>query len=165
MPARAKPNPHYEIVPFETRYAPVFDRLNRAWIEEYFWVEPLDNEVLTKPHIHILGKGGEVWFAVRNGLAIATYALIKHTDAMYEFTKLGVDACARGEGIARALLRHAASRAKAKGADTLRIFTATKLIPACTLYRSEGFQEVAMSEHERARYQRADIMFDLPLVN
>jgi GNAT superfamily N-acetyltransferase len=163
MTALAKPKPNYDIVPFEPRYAPVFDRLNRAWIEEYFWVEPLDNEVLTKPEIHIIGKDGEVWFAVRDGVAIATYALIKHTDSMYEFTKLGVDPSARGEGIARALLYHATARAKAKGAEVLRIFTATKLIPACTLYRSEGFQEVAMSAEERTRYQRADIMFDLPL--
>ncbi len=153
----------FKIVPFSKKHAPTFDRLNRAWIEEFFFIEPLDEQVLTQPKKMILDTGGEVWFAERDGKAIGTYALFTLREGMYEFTKLGVDESARGMGVARALLRHGAARAKARGAHTLRIFTSTRLVPACTLYRAEGFKEVKMTAAERKRYKRADIMFDLPL--
>jgi GNAT superfamily N-acetyltransferase len=152
-----------EILSFDENYAPVFDRLNRAWIEEYFHVEPFDNEVLTKPKQMIIDRGGEVWFAVHEGKAVGTCALIPLEPGLFEFTKLGVDESARGLGVARALVRHGAARARVHGHKKLRIFTSTRLIPACTLYRAEGFKEVAMTPEERARYQRADIMFDLLL--
>lgn len=151
------------IIPFAAEHAPLFDRLNRAWIELYFSIEPLDEQVLTKPEEMIIATGGEIWFAALNGSLIGTCALLPHAEGMFEFTKLGVSEEARGHGVAKALLRHCAERSRALGAHTLRIFTSTKLLPACTLYRAEGFQEVAMSPEERARYKRGDIMFDLPL--
>ena len=151
------------IIPFDAKHASVFDRLNRAWIEEYFCIEPLDEQVLTKPEEMIIATGGEIWFAALDGHVVGTCALLPHAPGMFEFTKLGVSEEARGHGVAKALLRHCANRARALDAHTLRIFTSTKLLPACTLYRAEGFQEVAMSQEERARYKRGDIMFDLPL--
>jgi N-acetylglutamate synthase-like GNAT family acetyltransferase len=102
-----------EIHSYKPEYAPAFDRLNRAWIEQYFWVEPFDNEVLTKPDQYILNQGGELWFAVENGEAMGACALIKLRDDLFEFTKLGVDEKARGKGVARALLRHCIARARA----------------------------------------------------
>ena len=152
-----------EILPYSAEHAPVFDRLNRAWIEEYFSVEPFDELVLTQPETYILANGGEIWFAAIDGKVIGTYALLALASGLYEFTKLGVDPSAHGKGVARTMLRHAAVRAKELGAHTLKIFTSTKLVPACTLYRSEGFVEVAMSDEQKARYKRGDIMFDLPL--
>ena len=152
-----------EIIPFAVEHAPVFDRLNRAWIEEYFTVEPFDDLVLTQPQTYIIDKGGEVWFAALDGEVIGTYALLALEPGLFEFTKLGVDKKAHGKGIARALLRHAAARAKELGAHTLKIFTSTRLVPACTLYRSEGFIEMPMSDAQKQRYARGDIMFDLPL--
>jgi ribosomal protein S18 acetylase RimI-like enzyme len=152
-----------KIVPFEARYAPLFDQLNRAWIEEYFSVEPFDDAVLTQPEKMILATGGEIWFAQLGADVVGACALLPLTEGMLEFTKLGVSPEARGAGVARSLLRHCALRAREKGAHTLRIFTSMRLVPACTLYRAEGFTEVAMSASERQRYARADIMFDLPL--
>lgn len=153
-----------EIHAYKPEYAPTFDRLNRAWIEQYFWVEPFDNEVLTKPDQYILNNGGELWFAVENGEAIGACALIKLRDELFEFTKLGVDEKARGKGVARSLLRHCIQRARAAGHPSLRIYTSTKLIPANALYRAEGFIEQEMSDADRARYKRADIMYELPLL-
>jgi GNAT superfamily N-acetyltransferase len=151
------------ILPYRPEFAEAFDRLNRAWIEQYFAIEPFDNEVLRNPETYILKDGGELWFAVDGNTVLGCCALLKLADGMFEFTKLGVDEKARGLGIARALLRHCAERAKELGAHTLRIYTSTKLIPANTLYKSEGFLELAMSEQDRARYKRGDIMYDLPL--
>ena len=152
------------IASYRPEYAPAFDRLNRAWIEQYFWIEPFDNEVLTKPDEYILKPGGELWFAVENGEVLGACALCKLRDDLFEFTKLGVDEKARGKGVARALLRHCIERARAAGHPSLRIYTSTKLIPANTLYRAEGFIEQEMSETDKTRYKRADIMYELSLI-
>lgn len=152
-----------EIVPYTDVFTTEFDRLNRSWIEEFFCVEPFDHAVLTKPKEMIIDRGGEVWFAAQGGRAIGTYALIPLEPGLFEFTKMGVDVSARGLGVARALVRHGAARARAHGHSKLRIFTSTRLVPACTLYRSEGYTEVAMTPEQRTRYARADIMFDLML--
>ena len=151
------------IVPYSDARAPYFDRFNRAWIEQYFSVEPFDDRVLTNPKKMIIDTGGEVWFAEHDGNIVGAAALMVLEPGLFEFTKLGLDPAARGKGIARALLRHCIARARDHGHPTLRIFTSTKLTPANTLYRSEGFIEVAMSEEQKKRYRRADIMYDLPL--
>ncbi len=153
-----------QILPYKPEYTPAFDRLNRAWIEQYFWVEPFDNEVLTKPEKYILNEGGELWFAVENGQVLGACALLKLREDLFEFTKLGVDENARGKGVARALLRHCVERARAVGHPVLRIYTSRKLIPANTLYRAEGFIEQEMSAQDKTRYKRADIMYELPLL-
>lgn len=151
------------ILPYASEYAPVFDRLNRAWIEEFFVVEPFDDAVLSNPQKMIIEPGGELWFASLDGEVIGACALIPFGAGVYEFTKLGVDEKARGRGAARALLRHCRDRARAKGAHTLKIFTNLSLGAANALYRSEGFVEVPMSAEQKTRYRRADIMYDLAL--
>lgn len=151
------------ILPYAPEHAPVFDRLNRAWISELFTIEPFDDYVLKNPEQSIIAPGGEVWFAAWNDAVIGAAALLVFGPGIVEFTKLGVDESARGKGVARALLAHCEARAKARGAHTLKIFTSTKLVPACTLYRREHFIETPMSAEERTRYQRADIMFEKAL--
>ncbi len=151
------------IVPYSKKRSPLFDRLNRAWIHEYFTVEPFDDQVLTNPKKMIIDNGGEVWFAALDGEVVGTCALIMLKNDMFEFSKLGVDETARGKGVARALLRHCIARAQQHGHKKLRIFTSTKLAPANALYRSEGFVEVEMSAAEKSRYCRCDIMYDLKL--
>lgn len=151
------------ILPYSDDLAPLFDRLNRAWIEHYFTIEPFDEEVLTQPQKMIIEPGGELWFASLDGTPVGACALIPFGLGVFEFTKLGVDEIARGKGAARALLNHCIKRAREKGAHTLKIFTSTRLGPANALYRSEGFIEIEMSAEQRQRYKRADIMYDLPL--
>ena len=152
-----------QILPYQPAFAPAFAALNRAWIEQYFTMEPFDHEVLAHPERHILEPGGKLWFAVENGAVLGCCALMKIGENRYEFTKLGVDPSARGKGVARALLRHAALRARALGTPALRIYTSRSLIPANTLYQSEGFLELPMSDEDRARYKRGDIMYELEL--
>ena len=38
-----------EIVAYQPEHQPWFEQLNRHWIEKYFWMEPIDNEVLQHP--------------------------------------------------------------------------------------------------------------------
>jgi len=151
------------ILPYANEYAPLFDRFNREWIEEHFTIEPFDDLVLTQPQKMILDTGGEIWFAALDGKVIGACALLTFAPGVFEFTKLGVDEVARGKGAARALLRHCIARARDKGAHTLKIFTSSKLAPANALYRSEKFVEIPMSDAQKKRYKRADIMYDLAL--
>ena len=151
------------ILPYADEYAPIFDRLNRAWIEELFTIEPLDEAMLTNPQKLIIEPGGELWFAALNGEVVGACALINYAPGVYEFSKLGVDKKARGAGVARALLRFCRDRAREKGAHTLKIVTNSGLVPANTLYQSEGFKLVEMTPEQRARYKRADTMYDLVL--
>ncbi|GAA3396395.1 GNAT family N-acetyltransferase [Streptomyces roseoviridis] len=53
---------------------------------------------------------------------------------------LAVDAAARGRGVARALLRAAADRARADGATRLTLRVLGHNAPARSLYESEGFR-------------------------
>lgn len=151
------------ILPFAPEHAPIFDRLNRAWIEELFSVEAGDEKVLRNPQANIIDAGGEIWFAAWEGDIVATYALMPESEGVYEFAKLGVDKRALGRGLARALLQHSKVRARSKEAHTLRILTNSKLVAANTLYRSEGFVEVPLTAEQRARYARVDILYDFAL--
>ena len=152
------------ILPYSREHTPIFDRLNRAWIEEHFTIEPFDDLVLTQPEKMILADGGEIWFAALDGQVIGACALLTFAPGIFEFTKLGVDEKARGRGVARKLLTHCRDRAKEKGAHTLKIFTSSKLLPANALYRSEGFVEVEMTPEQKQRYIRGNVMYDLALV-
>ena len=151
------------ILPFTPDLAPDFDRLNRTWIEHYFTVEPFDDLVLTQPEKMIIEPGGEIWFGALDGDIVGVCALLNYAPGIFEFTKLGVDEKARGHGVVRALLRFCRDRAAEKGADILKIFTNTSLKPANALYVSEGFVEIPLTEAERSRYKRCDIIYDLPL--
>jgi ribosomal protein S18 acetylase RimI-like enzyme len=152
------------ILPFSTERAPLFDTLNRTWIEELFTLEQKDIDVLTQPQRTIIDKGGEIWFGAIGGQIVGACALIMESDGIMEFSKLGVDTSARGKGVARALLQHCKTRATERGAHTLRIYTNTKLAPANALYVSEGFEVAEMTPAQRQYYQRVDIMYDLPLM-
>lgn len=151
------------ILPFTPKRAPLFDSLNRRWIEELFTLEQKDIDVLTQPQRYIIDKGGEIWFGAIDDQIVGACALISESEGIMEFSKLGVDPSARGKGVARALLQHCKARATVRGAHILRIYTNTKLAAANALYVSEGFEVAEMTADQRRYYQRVDIMYDLPL--
>jgi ribosomal protein S18 acetylase RimI-like enzyme len=151
------------ILPFTPDRAADFDQLNRSWIAQYFTVEPFDDLVLRQPQKMIIEPGGEIWFGGLDGEIVGACALLNFAPGIFEFTKLGVDEKARGKGVARALLRFCRDRAREKGAHTLKIFTSSSLAPANALYVSEGFISIPFTEEQRARYQRCDVIYDLPL--
>jgi hypothetical protein len=45
-----------KIVPFNKDYKPAFEFLNRAWIEEYFFMEEEDLKTLQNPESYILER-------------------------------------------------------------------------------------------------------------
>ena len=53
-----------QIVDYEPKYQPYFERFNRQWIEELFVMEPVDEFVVTNPGIAILEGGGAILMGI-----------------------------------------------------------------------------------------------------
>lgn len=154
------PGSRIKILPYKAEHAFHFARLNKAWIEKYFFLEDLDKWVLENPHEAILAKGGAIFMATYDGVVAGTVALIKIADGEYEFAKMAVDEAFRRKGIAEALSHAAFARAAALGAKKVSLYSQTSLAPAIRLYRKLGFVEVPMDHH---LYKRADIKMEILL--
>lgn len=138
-----------------------FERLNKAWLEEYFSVEPLDRWVLEHPDEAILSNGGNIFFAESEGKVIGTVALRWLENGVLELTKMAVDKNFRGRGAGKALCLHAIQEARAMNASRLILFSQTTLETALHIYRQCGFQEIPI---EKGVYSRADVKMEYPLV-
>src|ERR1700730_16470204 len=91
------------ILEYQPEHQPFFEQLNRNWIERYFWLEPIDEFVLTQPAKAILETGGMILMISCNDNIAGTAALKKINDATYEFTKMAVAEEFRGRGLGRTL--------------------------------------------------------------
>ena len=150
------------IVDYKPEHQPYFEKLNRDWIERYFWLEELDRYVLTQPEEAILSKGGVIIMALYNNEIAGTAALKKVSDEVFEFTKMAVDEAFRRKGIAEALSYAAFDKAKELRAKKVILYSHTSLQPAITLYRKLGFNEVPLEE---GVYKRSDIKMEIDLTN
>jgi N-acetylglutamate synthase-like GNAT family acetyltransferase len=134
-----------------------FESLNRAWIEEYFEMEPVDKLVLQNPQEYILDKGGKILMAEIDDEVAGTVALKFVSDGVYEFTKMAVAEKFRGRKIGHALAEAALLEAKQLGAGKVILYSNTRLRPAISLYRKIGFREVPVD----AVYKRSDIKMEI----
>lgn len=149
------------IIPFEPSLAPHFSRLNKAWIQKYFVLEPQDEPVLADPQINIIDKGGLVLFAQYDNAIAGTVALQYLDDTTFELSKMAVDEAYQGLKIGQMLLQAAITQAKGLGAQKLVLYSNTALLPAIHLYRKKGFVEVPM---EHSEYKRSDIKMEKSLL-
>jgi len=148
-----------KILDYAPTHQPAFEKLNRDWIEKYFWMEPIDFEVLQHPDKHIITTGGSILLASYNNEIVGVVALKFVTTGVYEFTKMAVDEKFQGKKIGMALAEAAIDKAKAVGAEKIILYSNTKLAPAIALYRKLGFKEVPLD----GPYKRSDIKMELPL--
>lgn len=148
-----------EIVSYRPEYQPWFEKFNRDWIEEHFWMEPIDYDVLQKPENHILQEGGMIFMALYQKEVAGTVALKKKESGVYEFTKMAVDKKFRGKKIGEALSNVAIVSAREKGAEKIILYSNTKLNAAISLYRKLGFVEVPVD----GPYKRSNIKMELTL--
>lgn len=148
----------FTIEPYNVNYATAFKDLNVRWLEAYFEVEPVDVTALTDPNGYILNAGGEIWFAVKGGVAVGCYGL-KHTQpGEFEFTKFAVDPSMQGTGVGRALMEHAIERFKARGGHRLFLDTNTRLKAAAALYEKTGW--VKIERDGDSPYARCDATWE-----
>ena len=148
-----------EIVEFEPVHAEAFRTLNEAWISKYFVIEPKDAEVLGDPQGKIIAKGGRVFMALKDGVAVGCVALLKMDDGGYEVAKMTVSEDLRGSGLGRLLMQRCIDAGAELGATRLYLETNSSLGPALGLYRAMGFRDLAPTD---TPYVRADVFMERP---
>ena len=142
------------IVDYKPEHQPYFEKFNRAWIEELFFMEPLDIAVLQNPEEYILKDGGAILMALYNGEVAGTVALRKLGEATFEFTKMAVDPDFRRKGIAERLCYASFDKARELGANNVILYSNTLQAAAIKLYEKLGFQHLPV---ENNVYKRANV--------
>ena len=150
-----------EIISFESKFRNEFKELNLEWLEYFFWVEPHDEEVLGNPEKYIITPGGTIFLVLENGNAIATVALMKIEDGIFELTKMAVSPDHRGKNIGQKLMQHSLNFARNQGWQQLIIYSNRKLENAIHIYKKFGFREIPIEENNP--YARGDIKLKLDL--
>lgn len=149
------------IIEFEPKYAEPFRQLNIEWLEKYFYVEKIDDEVLSTPEAYIIGRGGFIFFAKYGDEIVGTCALIKHAEG-FELSKMAVTHKYQGLQIGKKLAQFAIARTRQLGEKSLFLETNSKLLPAVNLYKKLGF-ESRPHPGGRSHYQRSDVYMVLDL--
>jgi len=146
------------ILDYQDRWADDFKRLNIEWLEKYFHVESVDQQVLSDPRRFILQPGGEIFFARVNDCMVGTVALIPGPAGSIELSKMAVTPGFQGLKIGRQLLERAITAFEKRPEELLFLESNHTLKPALTLYRSCGF--VRTPKPEASHYQRADVYME-----
>ena len=150
-----------QIVTFRDEYAAEFGRLNREWLEGFGLLEPADVPYLEDPRQHIIAKGGEVFFAVRDGTVLGTCAVVPSAAGVVELAKLAVAPVARGQGLGRRLVLAVLELARERGARRVVLSSSTKLGAAVRLYEALGFKHIPRGAG--VDYATADVFMALDL--
>ncbi|SDR67274.1 Ribosomal protein S18 acetylase RimI [Christiangramia echinicola] len=150
-----------QIVDWKPEYSEEFKNMNIHWLEEFFWVEPHDEEVLGDPKKHIIDPGGMIFFVKEIDEIIGCVALMKIENNIFELTKMAVKPKHRGKKIGQQLMQHTLDFARNEGWDRLIIYSNRKLENAIHLYRKYGFIEIPIEKNNP--YSRGDIKMVLNL--
>lgn len=149
-----------KIVAYEPQYKEAFKALNEEWIKTYFVMEAGDYKLLDNPEEHILHKGGHIVFALLDGEAVGTCALVKTEDSplTFELSKMAVSPKAQGKKLGYLLGNTLVEKAKELKAEKVFLVTNSILVPAIKLYEKLGFIHIPVSN---AEYDRADVQMEL----
>ena len=147
------------IVGFNKKYSEQFFMLNKAWIEESWYLEDSDKKDLLNPD-KIVYNGGQIFFALENQKAIGTVAMIKSSDDRFELAKMTVKDDFRGKGIANMLMDKCLKFAKENKAKEIFLISNDSLRIARNLYDKYGFKEVDL---DSKKYDRGNVKMRLTL--
>ena len=150
------------ILDYKPEHQPYFEKFNRAWIEEMFEMEPLDEWVVTHPDEAIIEPGGAILMAEYDGVVAGTVALRKLDEKTFEFTKMAVDNNFRRRGIAEELSYASFEKAKDLGATRVILYSNRKNAGAVRLYEKIGFKHLPV---ENDVYKRANVKMEYSLTN
>jgi len=138
-----------------------FAELNRAWLTEYGLLEAPDERQLVNPVQEIIGPGGQIFLARRNGEVVGTCAVLPHEADVLELVKLAVAPGAQGLGLGRRLVEACLAFARDRGARRVVLLSNSRLGAALRLYESLGFQRLPLPPD--AAYLTADVYMELDL--
>jgi len=146
---------------FKDEYKSDFETLNLQWITKYFKIEEEDSRILKNPKSYVIDGGGQIFFAVRDGKAIGTAAMVLTKERIFELSKMAVDSSYQGLGIGRMLINECIDFAKRKKAGEIFLITNDILLPALELYNSSGFE--LDEDYDDNRYERGNTKMKLLL--
>jgi len=149
-----------EIIDFAPQHAADFHRLNIEWLERFFYVEELDNAVLSDPQTHILAGGGAIFLARLHGEIVGACALIEAGAGRVELSKMAVTPRCQGLGVGRRLIERAIAAFQAGAGTLLYLESNSKLEPAVRLYERSGFVHTPKPATAEAHYQRANVYME-----
>lgn len=147
-----------KIIPFESSFSHVFRDLNIEWLEEFFYVEPHDRELLEKCEQVIINKGGHIFFYKENESILGTFALIKISEDTYELGKMAVKQSERGKGIGQKMLQYCLNFSQNQGWTKLILYSNTSLDNSIHIYKKFGFKEVPLDS--KNPYDRGNIKME-----
>jgi ribosomal protein S18 acetylase RimI-like enzyme len=146
---------------FHERYAAEFGRLNYEWIAKSYGIEAHDHEVLDHPLESVIEPGGEIFFALENGVAVGTVAMIPLDNGSLELAKMAVDPAVRVRGIGDLLMDACIMFAQSSKAKSIILESNTKQEAAINLYRKFGFVEIPLDPN--SHFVRANIRMKLAI--
>jgi ribosomal protein S18 acetylase RimI-like enzyme len=149
-----------KIIGYNPQYKNDFIKLNKAWLEEYFYVEPHDLETFNNIEKDIIEKDGEIFFCQVDDEIAGTVAMIKINETTYELAKMAVDKKFQGMKLSSLLMEACIEFAKNKKAEKIFLVSNTKLSPAINLYKKFNFIETQLAPTD---YDRANIQMELTL--
>ena len=150
-----------KIIPYRPGLAKYFRDLNLSWLENYFYIEPKDAELLENCESSIIDKGGYIFFAEMTSEIVGCFSLIKLNEQTFELGKMAVDPGYQGLKIGQELMEYAIHFAKRNKWRTLLLYSNTKLEAAIYIYRKYGFQVIALEKN--TPYKRSNIKMQLIL--
>ncbi|RIA09874.1 acetyltransferase (GNAT) family protein [Flavobacteriaceae bacterium MAR_2010_72] len=150
------------IISFDQNYASNFYDLNIEWLKTFFYVEPFDEEVLSKPQDYIINKGGHIFFAQLNNEIVGTVALMPTNKLkVFELTKMAVSPNHRGYKIGQLLMQHCIDFSKESEIEALMLYSNRILENAIYIYKKFGFVEIPIEKN--SPYKRSNIKMILSL--
>ena len=153
-----------DVVEYRPEYKDDFRSLNEVWLKKYFAIEERDAEVLGDPEGKILKEGGFVFFALSGENVVGTAALFKVNSKSFELAKMAVDPTFRRKQAGRKLGDAAVQKARTLGAESIILWTDSKLSAAVSLYRKMGFSVIKPVEAVSVPYSRAQCGIFMRLV-
>lgn len=152
-----------EIITFKKDYSKDFYDLNIDWLKTYFYVEPIDEEVLSNPEKYIIKKGGHIFFVKINNKVVGTVALMPMANKdSYELTKMAILPSYRGRKIGQQLMQYCIDFANKYSFNSLIIYSSRILENAIYIYKKYGFIEIPVEPE--CHYDRCDIKLELKLI-
>lgn len=124
-------------------------------------MEPKDEVALGDPQGIILAKGGRIFIAEQDGVAVGCCALLARGPGELEVGKMTVAETARRGGIGRQMLEKCIAEARRAGAERLYLETNRTLTPAIRLYEGMGFCHVPAERIVPSPYARANVYMEL----
>jgi len=140
----------------------IFKSLNLEWLNSYFEVETIDKIVLNNPKKEIIDKGGFIFMIEKNSDTIGTFAFLKKSENIFEFSKMAILPEERGKGYGNKAMKFLIGFAKNKNWSKMILYSNTKLKNSIHLYKKYGFKEIPLEEN--SIYSRGNIKMELNLI-